>query len=87
MLTVRVRPLRAEAPPLAPDDKTLPLGNPRWTAAKQYLPSHGIDASRIETVSYGEGRPIAQGHTEEAWAQTRRDEFEILAGGENLKQP
>jgi peptidoglycan-associated lipoprotein len=69
------------------DEYNLALGNRRSTAAKQYLTSHGIDASRIETVSYGEERPIAQGHTEEAWAQNRRDEFEILAGGENLKQP
>ena len=69
------------------DEYNLALGNRRATAAKQYLVSHGIDASRIETVSYGEERPIAQGHDEEAWAQNRRDEFEILAGGENLKQP
>jgi peptidoglycan-associated lipoprotein len=69
------------------DEYNLALGNRRATAAKQYLTSHGIDASRIETVSYGEERPIAQGHTEEAWAQNRRDEFEILSGGDNLKQP
>jgi len=38
-------------------------------------------------VSYGEERPLASGHDEEAWAQNRRDEFEILSGGESLKQP
>jgi len=69
------------------DEYNLALGNRRATAAKQYVVSHGIDASRIETVSYGEERPIAQGHDEESWAQNRRDEFEILAGGDNLKQP
>jgi peptidoglycan-associated lipoprotein len=69
------------------DEYNLALGNRRATAAKQYLTSHGIDPSRIETVSYGEERPLAQGHTEEAWAQNRRDEFEILSGGDNLKQP
>ena len=69
------------------DEYNLALGNRRATAAKQYLVSHGIDASRIETVSYGEERPMASGHDEEAWAQNRRDEFEILSGGENLKQP
>ena len=69
------------------DEYNLALGNRRATAAKQYLLSYGIDASRIETVSYGEERPIAQGHDEESWAQNRRDEFEILAGGDNLKQP
>src|SRR6266513_248506 len=63
------------------------LGNRRATAAKQYVVSHGIDGSRIETVSYGEERPLAQGHDEDAWAQNRRDEFEILDGGDHLKQP
>ena len=69
------------------DEYNLALGNRRATAAKQYVVSHGIDGSRIETVSYGEERPLAQGHDEEAWAQNRRDEFEILSGGESLKQP
>ena len=69
------------------DEYNLALGNRRATAAKQYLVSHGIDASRIETVSYGEERPMDPGHDEEAWAKNRRDEFEILAGGDALKQP
>jgi peptidoglycan-associated lipoprotein len=69
------------------DEYNLALGNRRATAAKQYLVSHGIDASRIETASYGEERPIDPGHDENAWAQNRRDEFEILSGGDNLRQP
>ena len=69
------------------DEYNLALGNRRATAAKQYLVSHGIDASRIETVSYGEERPLAQGHDESAWSQNRRDEFEITAGGDVLTKP
>lgn len=69
------------------DEYNLALGNRRATAAKQYLVSHGIDASRIETVSYGEERPLAQGHDESAWTQNRRDEFEITAGGDALTKP
>ena len=69
------------------DEYNLALGNRRATAAKQYLVSHGIDASRIETVSYGEERPLAQGHDETAWSQNRRDEFEITAGGDALSKP
>jgi peptidoglycan-associated lipoprotein len=65
----------------------LALGNRRATSSKQYLVSHGVEAARIETVSYGEERPMAQGHDETAWAQNRRDEFEIIGGGDNLKQP
>ena len=69
------------------DEYNLALGNRRATAAKQYLVSHGIDAGRIETASYGEERPIDPAHNEEAWAKNRRDETEILAGGDALKQP
>ena len=65
----------------------LALGNRRANKAKEYLVQLGIDAGRFETVSYGEERPIAQGHDETAWSQNRRDEFDILAGGDVLKKP
>jgi peptidoglycan-associated lipoprotein len=65
----------------------LALGNRRANAAKQYLVTHGIDAGRIETVSNGEERPLDPGHTEDAWAKNRRDEFSILAGGNALVKP
>jgi peptidoglycan-associated lipoprotein len=51
----------------------LALGERRANAAKQYLASIGIDASRIDTISYGEERPVALGSNEEAWAKNRRD--------------
>jgi len=69
------------------DEYNLALGNRRATAAKKYLVDHGVDASRIETVSFGEERPIATGHDEASWSQNRRDEFEITAGGDVLKKP
>ena len=69
------------------DEYNLALGNRRATAVKQYLVNQGIDASRIEIVSYGEERPMAMGATEDAWAQNRRAEFEILAGGDVLVRP
>jgi peptidoglycan-associated lipoprotein len=69
------------------DEYNLALGNRRAISAKQYLVSHGIDAGRIETASYGKERPLDPGHNEEAWAKNRRDETEILAGGDALKQP
>jgi len=69
------------------DEYNLALGNRRANAAKQYLVSHGIDASRIETISYGEERPMNPGHDEDAWSQNRRDEFAILAGGDALQRP
>lgn len=69
------------------DEYNLALGNRRAIAAKQYLVSHGVDALRIETVSYGKERPLDRDHNEEAWAKNRRDEFEIISGGDALRQP
>lgn len=63
------------------------LGQRRAAAAKRYLTERGIAATRVETISYGEGRPVADGHDENAWAQNRRDEFEMTAGGAHLNKP
>ena len=48
------------------------LGEKRARAAEAYLEAMGIDRNRIETVSYGEERPLVMGHTEEAYAANRR---------------
>jgi peptidoglycan-associated lipoprotein len=69
------------------DEYNLVLGNKRALAAKRYLESKGVDASRIEITSFGEERPIDSASTEEAWAKNRRDEFEIIAGGDRLVRP
>ena len=49
----------------------LALGERRATAAKNFLVSLGIDASRVTTTSFGKERPIVLGHNEAAWAQNR----------------
>lgn len=67
------------------DEYNLALGNRRAIAAKRYLVEHGIDASRIETVSYGEERPLDPGHNEEAWATNRNAQFEILTANVVLR--
>lgn len=48
------------------------LGERRANAAKNYLVSLGVDASRISTLSYGKERPVALGSDQQAWAQNRR---------------
>ena len=53
------------------------LGEKRARAAEAYLEAMGIDRNRIETVSYGEERPLVMGHTEEAYAANRRGHFVI----------
>jgi peptidoglycan-associated lipoprotein len=69
------------------DEYNLALGNRRAAAAKRYLENKGVDGVRIEVVSYGEERPLNAGHDETAYAQNRRDEFEVTAGGDNLVAP
>jgi len=66
------------------DEYNLVLGNRRAASAKRYLESKGIDGSRIETISFGEERPVDNASTEEAWARNRRGEFEVLSGGDRL---
>jgi peptidoglycan-associated lipoprotein len=53
-------------------DYNLALGERRANAAKNYLVSLGVDASRVTTVSYGKERPVALGSDEQSWAQNRR---------------
>ncbi len=50
----------------------LALGERRATAVKNYLIALGIDASRMQTISYGKERPVCTENTEECWAQNRR---------------
>ena len=65
----------------------LQLGQRRAAAARDYLTARGVAASRIELVSYGEERPLCQTMDESCWAQNRRAEFEITAGGNMLRKP
>src|SRR5581483_2143414 len=53
----------------------LALGDRRAQAAKSYLVALGIDPARIDTISYGEERPVDPGHDELAWAINRRAHF------------
>ena len=50
----------------------LGLGERRANAAKNFLVSVGISASRLTTISYGKERPVALGSDETTWAQNRR---------------
>lgn len=69
------------------DEYNLALGNRRAASAKRYLENKGVDGSRLEVISYGEERPLNPGSDEIAYAQNRRAEFEITAGGSNLTAP
>ena len=69
------------------DEYNLALANRRAAAAKRYLENKGVDGSRLDVISYGEERPLNPGSDETAYAQNRRDEFEVTSGGDNLVAP
>ncbi len=55
------------------------LGERRAQAARDYLVAAGIDASRINLISYGKERPFAAGSDEASWQQNRRAHFVVRA--------
>ena len=50
----------------------LALGERRANAAKDYLMTYGISASRLTVISYGKERPVNSGSNPLAWSQNRR---------------
>jgi peptidoglycan-associated lipoprotein len=59
------------------DAYNMALGKRRAESVKNFLVHMGIGRDRLNTVSYGEQRPIAMGENENAWAQNRRAQFAI----------
>jgi peptidoglycan-associated lipoprotein len=55
------------------------LGDRRANAVRDYLVFLGVAPDRISTRSYGEERPFAMGHNEDAWKLNRRAHFVIIA--------
>ncbi|GLS25434.1 peptidoglycan-associated lipoprotein Pal [Marinibactrum halimedae] len=51
------------------------LGERRANAVRDFLVLQGVDASLIETISYGEEQPLALGMSESSWSQNRRVEL------------
>lgn len=51
------------------------LGMRRAEAIRQLMMLYGVEPKQIRLTSYGEERPIADGHNEVAWAQNRRVEL------------
>ena len=51
------------------------LGERRADAIANYLIINGVERYRVETVSYGEERPLAFGSDDSSWAKNRRVEL------------
>src|SRR5206468_2486138 len=69
------------------DEYNLALGNRRAIATKAYLAAHGVDVERIETITYGEERPVDPRHNAAAYAMNRNAQFQLLTPAVVLRVP
>ena len=60
------------------NEYNIALGERRAVTALKYLVNMGVAEGRIDTLSFGEEKPLNLGHDEMAWAQNRRDDFVIV---------
>jgi peptidoglycan-associated lipoprotein len=60
---------------LGTEEYNLALGQKRADAVKDYLGRLGVESGRIDTVSYGEEKPVVDAHTPDAWSANRRDDI------------
>jgi peptidoglycan-associated lipoprotein len=61
------------------NEYNLSLGERRAKSAANYFASHGVSATRVTIVSYGEERPQCSERTEPCWAKNRRARFLVKA--------
>jgi peptidoglycan-associated lipoprotein len=59
------------------EEYNIALGAKRAQAAKEYLQTLGVTGDRMSTISYGKELPLCTEHTEDCWAQNRRDHFAV----------
>ena len=57
------------------NEYNISLGERRALAVREQLIALGVDGARVQTVSYGEERPVDAGHDENAWVKNRRADF------------
>jgi peptidoglycan-associated lipoprotein len=60
------------------NEYNLALGDRRAKGIKDYIVSLGVAGTRVETISYGEEKPLCTDHTEDCWAKNRRAHFVVL---------
>lgn len=57
------------------EEYNLQLSNRRAASVKDYLVRLGVSSRSLDTVGYGENRPVSSAQTEEGWAANRRVDF------------
>ncbi len=75
-LTIRIE---GHTDAIGDHQKNLQLSQDRAGACRRYLVQKGIAGNRIQTVGYGDTRPVSLESTDDARKTNRRVEFVILS--------
>jgi len=80
MKTMAVNALRVEGhcDERGTEEYNRALGERRALAIREYLVMKGMNAALIDTISFGENKPVDPGHDEAAWRKNRRGELILL---------
>lgn len=62
------------------NEYNLGLGDKRAKATKDFLIASGVSSTRIETISYGEEKPLCTEQSEDCWTKNRRSHFLVIQG-------
>jgi peptidoglycan-associated lipoprotein len=77
--TVSIR-IEGHADERGSTEYNLALGSRRADAVRTYLAGVGINASRVQTTTYGEARPLSNGAGEPTWSRNGWAEFVVTGG-------
>jgi peptidoglycan-associated lipoprotein len=77
--SIRIR-VEGNADDYGSDEYNMVLSQRRAAVVNRYFTERGIDASRIQIISYGEERPVCKGTDEPCRSKNRRDELVVLSG-------
>lgn len=60
------------------NEYNMALGDRRAMSAKKYLMNLGVSSTQLDTISFGEEKPLGFGQNELSWSQNRRDDFVVV---------
>ncbi|WP_370060642.1 OmpA family protein, partial [Neptunomonas phycophila] len=55
------------------------LGERRAKAIERFLAVNGVSGAQVETISYGEEKPVVLGSGDGSWSQNRRVELKYVS--------